>query len=316
MKGSIVIPVFNEEVFIENFFIGLKQKITASDSFEFVFVDDGSQDYSPKILKRIANKFKNVKIVTLDKNYGKQIAIAAGMQQATGDFVVVAPISPYNAHIAINNVIKKWQEGYKIVRAIRDENARKSQGNFLTNYCQKLIKKLFKLQNDILPKATVELYDREIVDILNNLPEKNMLLRNIDNWLDYEIYQFVYNPGKVEKIQGKKYAEAEKAYNNLRKTEKIRKGKAVKKRLYGPSLYASVSMLMIFALSAVLIAIFKIYPGATLVFNLFLWLLLLSSLVLCILFGCRAWIIKKIGILPVLQSGSELYTVKEIYYSK
>lgn len=316
MKGSIVIPVYNEEVFIENFFKKIKQKITSSEDLEFVFVDDGSTDYSARILKRIADKFGNIKIVTLDKNYGKQVAIAAGMKYATGEFVVVTPISPYNPHIAINQVIDKWQEGYKIVRAIRDENAKKHKENKISSYFMGLMKKLFKIPNDFLQKATVELYDREVVDVLNALPEKNMVLRNVNSWLDYEIYEFVYNPGTVEKTVGKKYTQAEEGYNKLRKQEKLKKQKVAKKRLYAPSLYASLSMLMLFALSAFLIAIFKIYVETPFVFNLFMWLLLLTSLVLCVLFGCRAWMIKKIGILPVLSNGDDLYTVKDIYVSK
>jgi len=316
MKGSVVIPVYNEEVFIEKFFKNIKQKITSSAELEFVFVDDGSTDYSSKILKKIANNFGNIKIITLDKNYGKQVAITAGMKEASGDFVLVTPITPYNAHLAINEAIEKWKSGHKIVRAIRDENAKKIESNKIGNYFCDLMKKLFKIQNDILPKATVELYDREVVDVLNALPEKNMVLRNVDNWLGYKIYQFVYSPGEVQILKGKKYNKAEDDYNNLRKKENITKKKPAKKRLYGPSLYISVTMFMIFALTAILMALFFIYAETPFVFDLFMWLLLLTSLTSSVLFGCRAWIIKKIGILPVISANKNLYEIKDIYETK
>lgn len=316
MKGSIVIPVYNEEVFIEKFFKNIKNKISSEIEFEFVFVDDGSTDYSPKILRKIADNFRNIKIVTLEKNYGKQVAITAGMKHSSGDFVLIVPITPYNAHIAINKAIEKWQSGKQIVRAIRDENAKKQSSNKISSYFISLMKKLFKIESDFLPKATVELYDRQVVDVLNALPEKNMLLRSVDSWLGYEVDEFVYNPGTVQMLKGKKYNEAAEGYNKLRKSENIKIQKPAKKRLYGPSLYASVALIMVFALTAFLIAIFKAYVQTPFVFNLFLWLVLLTSLVLSVLFGCRAWMIKKVGILPVITSSERLYEIKDIYETK
>ena len=312
MKGSIVIPVYNEEAYIEKFFINLKQKLTLSSDLEFVFVDDGSSDYSGQIIKRIADSFRNIKVVTLDKNYGRQIAITAGMKQATGDFVVISPITPHNAPAAINTAIEKWKSGSKIVRAVRDVNAKKYKGNFISRFFTNLMRKLFRIQNNILPKATVELYDREVVDVLNSLPAKNMFLRNIDSWIDFEIDEFVYNSGSAQKLKEKRFKKKQEGNNKQRENQKIKTGRPKKKRFYMSSLFVCICLLAVFAGCTVLLALLKM----PIILTLFVVLVLITSLIVGVLFGCRAWMIKKIGYLPVIADGKQLYEIKEIYETR
>lgn len=316
MKGSIVIPIYNEEVVLESFFKKLYINVVGAKELEFVFVDDGSSDYSYRILKKLASEYENIKLISLDKNYGKQVAITAGMKEAEGDFVIICPVTPYNPEIAINEAIKKWQEGYDIVRAIKSQTKKQNTFQRVKQSVFDVILKFFNLKEKVLPISVIELYDRDVVDVLNALENKNMLLRNLDSWVDYSLYMFKYNPGNVQKLSNKQYLEKQKGYNKLREKEKLKKPHVEKVRAYGPSLYASLSMFAFFALSLVLLAVF--YATAQQVsftFRLFLWILMLSSLVSSALLGSRAWMIKRVGFEPYIQNDDKMYRIKEKYSS-
>lgn len=316
MKGSVIIPVFNEEVFIESFFNKLYINLIDAHDLEFVFVDDGSTDYSYRILKKIASDYKNVKLISLDKNYGKQVAIAAGMKESSGDFVVVCPISPYNPEIAINEAIRKWQEGYDVVRAIKSTTKKQAGIEKIKESIFDGLLKFFNLKQSVLPKAVVELYDRDVVDVLNSLETKSMMLRNLDTWVDYQVYMFKYNPGHVVRLNNKEYLQQKKGYNKLREKEKVKKHQPSKVRPYGPSLYASLTTFMLFTLSIGLLAVFySLGQDLTFTFKLFLWVLAVTSLISSALLGLRAWMIKRIGLEPYIHKQDEFYKIKEKYTS-
>jgi len=122
MKGmiSIVIPVFNEEQNIEPLYKEIVSSLAAvSNSHEIIFVDDGSVDASPKIIKEIAGRDDRVKGVIFNRNYGQTAAIAAGIDVATGAYIVTMDADLQNDPRDIARLVSKIDEGYGLVSGWR-----------------------------------------------------------------------------------------------------------------------------------------------------------------------------------------------------
>ena len=111
-KYSFVVPIFNEEANIMKFFKELKQTMdNLQEDYEIVFVDDGSRDNSLKVLKQLANVDKNVKIVSLTRNFGKKSAIFCGLKKSLGQAVIVLSADLQQPIETIPKMIEKWKEG-------------------------------------------------------------------------------------------------------------------------------------------------------------------------------------------------------------
>ena len=118
-KISIVVPVFNEIEVIDTFYARVKKTVETLDTltYEIIFVDDGSNDGSYQKLLDLAGIDGNVKIIKFSRNFGHQIAITAGIDNANGDAVVVIDADLQDPPEVITKFIEKWEEGYR--RGIR-----------------------------------------------------------------------------------------------------------------------------------------------------------------------------------------------------
>ncbi len=148
---SIVLPVFNEE---ENILLQYEHLVKHVDTlkieYEIIFIDDGSSDNSYEILKKIASKDKNVKIIQFRRNFGQTAAIAAGIDHSTGKIVIIMDSDLQNDAEDIQNFIKKIEEGYDVVSGWRKERKDK----FLSR------KLLSKIANWIIAKVSgVDIHD-------------------------------------------------------------------------------------------------------------------------------------------------------------
>ena len=145
MLLSIVIPCFNEqEVLFETFrrIKSVTAKLHPLET-EIIFVDDGSKDDTPFILRDIALKNKNIKIIKLARNFGHQIASTAGIDSSIGDAVVLIDADLQDPPEIIPEMIKKWQEGYDVVYGTRIE--RKGETlfkKFTARYFYKILNKI------------------------------------------------------------------------------------------------------------------------------------------------------------------------------
>ncbi len=114
---SIVIPIYNEEENIEELHRRLRKTLdNYSESYEIIYVDDGSKDKSLEILKSLSG---NVKIVELARNYGQHAAILAGFSVCKGDKVITLDADLQNPPEEMPNIIKKLEEGYDVVATVR-----------------------------------------------------------------------------------------------------------------------------------------------------------------------------------------------------
>jgi glycosyltransferase involved in cell wall biosynthesis len=112
---SVVVPLFNEELSLRGLYDELAGALEAGFRWEVVFVDDGSTDGSYRELSQLHDAFDNVRVVRLRRNFGKAAALAAGFEQARGEFVVTIDADLQDDPAEIPNLLEKLDEGYDVV---------------------------------------------------------------------------------------------------------------------------------------------------------------------------------------------------------
>src|SRR5689334_16872038 len=113
---SVVVPVFNEEAVIYESYSRLKGVLEGlDDTYELIFVNDGSRDATPDIIRSICDNDPNVRLIDFARNFGHQTAITAGMDYATGDAVIVIDADLQDPPEVIPQMIAKWREGFDVV---------------------------------------------------------------------------------------------------------------------------------------------------------------------------------------------------------
>ena len=194
---SIVIPVYNEEQGIKKFINDILMPAISSLNkyqFEIILVNDGSSDGTLPILQDLAKNNKEIKVVSLSRNFGKEPALSAGLAYAAGDATLTIDADGQQPPKLIPKFIKKWEQGAEIVTGVRDHYTKHGT-------IQKLGSKLFyKLLNLMGNKHTVpgstdfRLMDRTVVNEFNKLTEHNRITRGLIDWLGFrqEYIEYVY----------------------------------------------------------------------------------------------------------------------------
>lgn len=187
IRYSIVIPVYNEETVIEQTYQRLKQVMNSTEElYELIFVDDGSCDQSPTMIKRFGDQDYAVKLISFSRNFGHQVAITAGMDYATGAAVVVIDADLQDPPELILEMIAKWKEGYQVVYAKRTK--RKGE-TFFKKQTAHLFYRLLRVTTDLdIPTDTGDfrLLDRRVCEELKRLPEKNRYVRGLVSWVGFQ----------------------------------------------------------------------------------------------------------------------------------
>lgn len=190
VKYSVVIPVYNEELLIEESYRRLKKVMDSTDeTYELIFVDDGSHDKSAEILSGISMNDRNVKLISFSRNFGHQTAITAGMDNAKGDAIIVIDADLQDPPEVILKMIEKWKEGYDVVYGKRAE--RKGESFFKLFTARVFYRLLKSLTNVDIPVDTGDfrLIDRKVCDVMNSMTsikEKNRYIRGLVSWVGFK----------------------------------------------------------------------------------------------------------------------------------
>ena len=166
--------MYDEEVGIEDFL--MKQLIPVLDKVkydtELVLVDDGSVDRTvEKVAEKLHKKIKNkIKIVALVRNFGKEIALTAGIQHAGGDAVIMIDADGQHPVEMIPTMIRKWEGGAYIVTAVRNENTTKHKLGSRIYY---IMMKMFGNKNTVVGAMDFRLLDRCVVEDFKKMTERN-----------------------------------------------------------------------------------------------------------------------------------------------
>ena len=193
-KVSIVVPMYYEEKVVEECYNRLKNVVTRIKEYDYeiIFINDGSKDKTLDILQKIANKDKNVKVISFSRNFGHQCAVTAGIKYVTGDAIVIIDADLQDPPELIPDMLKLWEEGNEVIYGKR--KVRKGESAFKLLTAKMFYKTLNALSDVEIPKDTGDfrLVDRKVVDVINSLPEHNKFLRGLFSWVGFKQYPFEY----------------------------------------------------------------------------------------------------------------------------
>lgn len=183
---SVVIPVYNEERSIRELYDRIKSAVNQiTDSYELIFVNDGSKDNSLLELIRLSKMDNRVFYIDFSRNFGHQIAVSSGLDLAAGDAVIIIDGDLQDPPELIPDLYKTYLEGYDVVYARRKK--RKGESLF-KKLSAKLFYRLLKFMTSIeipLDTGDFRLIDRKVVDYLKLMPEQNKFLRGQIAWLGF-----------------------------------------------------------------------------------------------------------------------------------
>ena len=186
-KYSFVIPVYNEEKTI----LELYRRVGAvmdqlDESVELILVNDGSRDRSLQLMRDLHQKDPRICYLSLARNFGHQIAVTAGLNFARGQVIVILDADLQDPPEVIPDMIEKWRQGYKVVYAQRTQ--RRKEGwfkRFTAYWFYRLLKHLADVD---IPIDTGDfcLLDRQVMDVLNSMPERNRYIRGLRSWVGFQ----------------------------------------------------------------------------------------------------------------------------------
>jgi polyisoprenyl-phosphate glycosyltransferase len=183
-KISIVIPVFNETDMVVELTDRLQDVLdNVPETYELLFVDDGSTDDTLAKLKLIQEKWPDkVCLVEFSRNFGHEAALSAGLKHARGEAVIPIDADLQDPPELIPKLIEKWKSGFDVVLAQREK--RKGE-TFLKKKTADLFYKLMgQVSESPIPKNTgnFRLLDRKVVKVINGLPEHNRFMKGVFAW--------------------------------------------------------------------------------------------------------------------------------------
>jgi glycosyltransferase involved in cell wall biosynthesis len=194
---SCVIPGFNEAANLRQLLPRLAEFLGARfDRWEIVLVDDGSTDDTGRVIDEWAAQSANFQALQFSRNFGKEAALSAGLEAARGDVVVQLDADLQHPPELIDEMVARWRAGADVVYAVRadrsDERALKRLG----------VKAFYSLvqgtdRYEVPPNAgDFRLMDRQVVDALLRLPERNRFMKGLYAWVGFRAEGIPYTPAE------------------------------------------------------------------------------------------------------------------------
>lgn len=189
---SLVVPVFNEQegirIFLDRTGPVLTRScaaIAADADFEIVFVNDGSTDATAAIIEALGQRDPRIKLINLSRNFGKEAAVAAGLNYAAGDAIIPIDVDLQDPPETIEPMVSKWLAGAKAVEAVRED---RSSDSWLKRTSANSFYRLYNKVADRPIRENVgdfRLLDREVVDVLRNLGERSRFNKALYSWVGF-----------------------------------------------------------------------------------------------------------------------------------
>ena len=196
---SIVVPVYNEEDTVGIFLKELEPALAKSRklmgetaSTEIVFVDDGSTDRTIECIHAHQANDGVTRVVKLSRNFGKDAALTAGLVQAKGNAVVPMDVDLQDPPDVLPNMVAAWMAGEKVVNAVRMD---RGSDTWFKRQSARIFYKLYNRMSAFPLQPNVgdyRLLDREVVDILNGMPERIRFMKGLFSWLGFRPHNIEY----------------------------------------------------------------------------------------------------------------------------
>ncbi len=184
---SIVVPAYNEELVITESYKRLTNILNSlNDSYELIFINDGSRDKTAQIIFELTQKDTRVKLINFSRNFGHQAAITAGMDYAKGKAIIIIDADLQDPPEVMLEMVKLWKDGYEVVYGKR--NKRKGETIFKKATAKMYYRFLKQMTNVDIPVDTGDfrLIDRKVCDAMKTLHEKNRYVRGLVSWVGFK----------------------------------------------------------------------------------------------------------------------------------
>ena len=189
-KISIVVPCYNEEESLPLFYDAVDNIIKEMDvEYEYVFVNDGSRDGTLKIMRFLAKKDKNVRYISFSRNFGKEAAMIAGLEAATGDYITTMDADLQDPPELLKDMYRILEEG-KYDCCATKSTSRKGYGFFrklFTKWFYKIIAKVSKTEM-VAGARDFRLMTRQMVDAIVSMKEYNRYSKGLFSFVGFDTY--------------------------------------------------------------------------------------------------------------------------------
>ena len=194
-KISILIPAYNEEDALQHLYerLGKLAESTPDYIFEFLFVNDGSRDRTLEIIKSFAAKDKRISYVNLSRNFGKEIAMIAGLDHVSGDAAVIIDADLQDPPELIPRMITYWKDGYDDVYARRSSRAGET---WVKKATSELFYRLLKKSTSVpiqQDTGDFRLLDRRCIEALKQFRESQRYTKGMFSWIGYKKKEILYD---------------------------------------------------------------------------------------------------------------------------
>lgn len=183
---SCIVPVFNEEAVIRPFVEKLQSKLQElTNHFEIIIVDDGSRDNTIGQIRQLSKEYR-VKLLGLSRNFGKEIALTAGVEHSSGDVVILLDADFQHPVEILPEFLQYWAQGYDMVYGTRHD--RESESYFKRNFSRMFYWVMQKITKIDIPNnaGDFRLMDRKIVEALKQFPERTRFMKGLYAWVGYK----------------------------------------------------------------------------------------------------------------------------------
>ncbi|MDE7293541.1 MAG: glycosyltransferase family 2 protein [Oscillospiraceae bacterium] len=193
MKVSLIIPVYYNEDNLRPLYADLKEKFIEKIDYDYeiVMVNDGSKDKSYEVMQELAEQDKNIKIISLSRNFGSHAAILCGLSHCTGDCAVVKAADLQEPTELILDMVESWKKGNNVVLAVREGRDESKGQTFFANFYYWIVRKTALPE---MPAQGFDVYlvDRKVITVLENLDEKNSALTGQILWSGFKTEKVYY----------------------------------------------------------------------------------------------------------------------------
>ena len=201
MKVSLIVPVFNEEQAINLFYQAIRRELSSTEyEVEIVFVNDGSSDQTAEQAKALALADDNVLVINFSRNFGKEPALFAGIEYASGDAVIPMDVDLQDPISVIPLLIQEWQNGADVVLAKRRD---RTADSYLKRHAAAMF---YHLINRIAYTRIEEnvgdfrLMDRKVVNVIRALPEHQLFMKGVLSWAGFNTVVVEYE--RAQRVAG------------------------------------------------------------------------------------------------------------------
>ena len=191
---SLIVPVFNEEEVLPQSYARMSEAMRALSDYdhEIIYVNDGSRDGTMRQLRAIAKEHSEVRVISFSRNFGHQLAVTAGMDNARGDALIIIDADLQDPPEIIAELVKAWENGADIAYGKRLKREGETIFKKFTAFCYYRLLNAMSAYPIPLDTGDFRLLDKKVADVFLKMREHNRFLRGMSGWMGFEAVPVEY----------------------------------------------------------------------------------------------------------------------------